>query len=185
MNDLERVQICDSLQHLPDDVAGVLLRVVALVQDPVENLPARGPAGAESRLRWPHGTAPTRRPTPCLQLQEDEVLLACDVDVHQLQDVGVLHPVVPTGQWWQWVDGWELPTDSLGPTQEDPPHSPPLYPPGLGTHIFRMMISFLAAFRTLRPSRFKNFLQVYSFPDVFSFARKISQNSSLQGISKG
>lgn len=44
-----------------------------------------------------------------------------------------------------------------------------------------MMISFLAAFRTFRPSRFRNFLQVYNFPVVFSLARKISQNSSLQG----
>lgn len=32
--------------------------------------------------------------------------------------------------------------------------------PGPGTHILRMMISFLAAFRTFRPSRFRNFLQV-------------------------
>lgn len=67
------------------------------------------------------------------------------------------------------------------PVGTDPPPSPP----SPSTHIFRMMISFLAAFRTLRPSRFRNFLQVYSLPDVFSFARKISQNSSLQGISKG
>lgn len=51
----------------------------------------------------------------------------------------------------------------------------------LNTHILRMMISFLAAFRTFRPSRFRNFLQVYNFPVVFSLARKISQNSSLQG----
>lgn len=183
MNDLEGMQVCDGLQHLPDDIAGVLLRVVALVQDPVENFPARGPAGAESRLWWPHGTAPTRRPAPCLQLQEDEVLLACDVDVHQLQDVGVLHPAAPRdgggGGWMDgWLGGWVLPADPWGPT-----HLPP--PPGPSTHIFRMMISFLAAFRTLRPSRFRNFLQVYSLPDVFSFARKISQNSSLQGISKG
>jgi len=54
-------------------------------------------------------------------------------------------------------------------------------PSGPGTHILRMMISFLAAFRTFRPSRFRNFLQVYSFPVVFSLARKISQNSSLEG----
>lgn len=47
------------------------------------------------------------------------------------------------------------------------------------TDILRMMISFLAAFRTFRPSRFRNFLQVYSFPVDFSLARKISQNSSL------
>lgn len=58
-------------------------------------------------------------------------------------------------------------------------------PPSPSTHILRMMISFLAAFRTLRPSRFRNFLQVYSLPDVFSFARKISQNSSLQGSGGG
>lgn len=54
-------------------------------------------------------------------------------------------------------------------------------PPGPSTRILRMMISFLAAFRTFRPSRFRNFLQVYSFPVVFSLARKISQNSSLEG----
>lgn len=80
-----------------------------------------------------------------------------------------------------WMDGWV--GGCCPPTRGDRPTSLP--PPRPSTHIFRMMISFLAAFRTLRPSRFRNFLQVYSLPDVFSFARKISQNSSLQGISKG
>lgn len=58
------------------------------------------------------------------------------------------------------------------------PHMPP-HTPKPHTHILRMPISFLAAFRTLRPSRFWNFLQVCSLPVVLSLARKISQNSSL------
>lgn len=48
------------------------------------------------------------------------------------------------------------------------------------THIFRMRISFLAAFRTFLPSFFRNFLQVYIFRVFLSFALKISQNSSLE-----
>lgn len=56
----------------------------------------------------------------------------------------------------------------------------PVATPGPHTHILRMPISFFAAFRTLRPSRFWNFLQVCSLPVVLSLARKISQNSSLQ-----
>lgn len=76
----------------------------------------------------------------------------------------MLHPVERQGREW------------------GSPICPAAHPlPSPSTHILRMMISFLAAFRTFRPSRFKNFLQVYSFPVVFSLARKISQNSSLQG----
>lgn len=44
VDDLQRVQVGHSLQHLPDHVAGVSLRVVALVQDPVKHLSACGAA---------------------------------------------------------------------------------------------------------------------------------------------
>lgn len=83
--------------------------------------------------------------------------------------------------------GWVNPREALVPkvvVLPEPParyalpcHLSPLSP---HTHILRMPISFLAAFRTLRPSRFWNFLQVCSLPVVLSLARKISQNSSLK-----
>lgn len=38
VDDVEGVQVRHGLQHLADHVAGVLLRVVALVQDPVKHL---------------------------------------------------------------------------------------------------------------------------------------------------
>lgn len=38
MDDIEGVQVRHSLQHLPNHVAGVFLRVVSLVQDPVKHL---------------------------------------------------------------------------------------------------------------------------------------------------
>lgn len=47
------------------------------------------------------------------------------------------------------------------------------------TYIFRIIISFLAAFLTFLPSFLWNFLQVYIFKVFLSFARNISQNSSL------
>lgn len=47
------------------------------------------------------------------------------------------------------------------------------------TYIFRIIISFLAAFLTFRPSFLLNFLQVYIFRVFLSLARNISQNSSL------
>lgn len=50
----------------------------------------------------------------------------------------------------------------------------------LDTHIFKIMISFLAAFLTFLPSFLWNFLQVYILRVFLSFARKISQNSSLR-----
>ena len=48
------------------------------------------------------------------------------------------------------------------------------------TCIFRMKISFFAAFRTFLPSFFRNFLQVYIFSVFLSLALKTSQNSSLK-----
>jgi len=98
VDDLERVQVGDGLQHLPDDVAGVPLRVVALVQDPVEDLPTGGPARPGCQDPPQRGDPQPDPPRPSnLQLQEDEILLAGDVDVHQLQDVGVLHPTERRG----------------------------------------------------------------------------------------
>lgn len=47
------------------------------------------------------------------------------------------------------------------------------------TYIFKIIISFLAAFRTFLPSFLWNFLQVYIFKVFLSLARNISQNSSL------
>ena len=47
------------------------------------------------------------------------------------------------------------------------------------TYIFKIIISFLAAFLTFLPSFLWNFLQVYIFKVFLSFARNISQNSSL------
>ena len=38
VDDVEGVQIRHCLHHLPDHIAGVLLRVVALVQNPVKHL---------------------------------------------------------------------------------------------------------------------------------------------------
>lgn len=40
VHDFQGVQVRDGLQHLPHDVTGVPLRVVPLVQDPVEHLSA-------------------------------------------------------------------------------------------------------------------------------------------------
>lgn len=40
VDDIEGVQVCHCLQHLPNHVAGVFLGVVALVQDPIEYLSA-------------------------------------------------------------------------------------------------------------------------------------------------
>lgn len=40
VDDFQRVQVGYGLQHLPHDIAGVPLRVVPLVQDPVEDLSA-------------------------------------------------------------------------------------------------------------------------------------------------
>lgn len=48
------------------------------------------------------------------------------------------------------------------------------------TYIFRITISFLAAFLTFLPSFLWNFLQVYILKVFLSFARNISQNSSLR-----
>lgn len=50
----------------------------------------------------------------------------------------------------------------------------------LNTYIFKIMISFLAAFLTFLPSFLWNFLQVYILRVFRSFARNISQNSSLR-----
>lgn len=47
------------------------------------------------------------------------------------------------------------------------------------TYIFKIIISFFAAFLTFLPSFLWNFLQVYIFKVFLSFARNISQNSSL------
>lgn len=52
------------------------------------------------------------------------------------------------------------------------------------TYIFKISISFLAAFLTLCPSFLLNFLQVYIFKVFLSFARNISQNSSLPETGK-
>lgn len=62
VDNLERVQVGDGLQYLPDDVAGVPLRVVALVQDPVEDLPTGGPANSSSAQIPPGGGTPNQPP---------------------------------------------------------------------------------------------------------------------------
>lgn len=43
VDDFQRVQVRYGFQHLPHDVAGVPLRVVPLIQDPVKHLSARRP----------------------------------------------------------------------------------------------------------------------------------------------
>lgn len=47
MHNLEGMEISNSLQHLSDDIAGVSLRIITLIQDPVKHLPARGPVVRE------------------------------------------------------------------------------------------------------------------------------------------
>lgn len=42
---LECMEVCHSLQHLSNDITGVTLRVVTLVQDPIKYLPTSGSAG--------------------------------------------------------------------------------------------------------------------------------------------
>lgn len=45
MNDMQGVEVGNSLQHLAHHVAGISLRVVALVQDPIKHLPTCGTMG--------------------------------------------------------------------------------------------------------------------------------------------
>lgn len=62
VDNVKGVQIGHRLQHLANHVAGVTLRVVTLVQDPVEHLPACGPAQKQkpTAVEEP-GCAPSRR----------------------------------------------------------------------------------------------------------------------------
>lgn len=50
VNNVQGVEVGDSLQHLANDVAGVPLRVVTLIQDPVEHLSACGTGERDKSL---------------------------------------------------------------------------------------------------------------------------------------
>lgn len=45
VHDAHRVQVVDRIQNLPDEPAGIHLRVEAFLHDPVKELPSRHPGG--------------------------------------------------------------------------------------------------------------------------------------------
>lgn len=54
MDDAVLVQVADSLQHLLDHSAGVLLRVHPLIQDAIKQLPTWDPAQARAQITHNH-----------------------------------------------------------------------------------------------------------------------------------